>query len=208
MSTATLVPHGHVSSDDSAALPSLALAPTRTRTYKARGDASRAIEQRVLQMVADLPVTPTVRQLYYLLVSAALLPKTEQGYTSLKRRLGRMRKGGVLAYDALIDGTCDRKRPLTFSAPSEALAWAASLYRPRAKNCSMRWCAAACSSTMGRTMSGSPLSCRSSAPGPVCLSRCGRPPPCDVGHDDAQAPPIADNVKRGHHGGRPDARVR
>jgi hypothetical protein len=73
--------------------------------------------------------SPTVRQLYYLLVSAALLPKTEQGYTSLKRQLGRMCKGGVLAYDALIDGTRDRRRPLTLSTPSEALAYAASIYR-------------------------------------------------------------------------------
>ena len=117
MSTASLVTHGHLSgpSDSSKPLPSLALAPSRQKSYEARGDGSRAVAGRVLEIVGSLPVTPTVRQVYYLLVGEALIPKTEAAYKSLVRQLGRMRKGGVLAYDALIDGTRDRKKPLTFS---------------------------------------------------------------------------------------------
>src|SRR2546423_825392 len=80
----------------------------RLRSSLPRGEGSRAIAGRVLEIVAELPVTPTVRQVYYLLVSDGLIPKTELAYKSLVRQLGRMRKGGVLAYDALIDGTRER----------------------------------------------------------------------------------------------------
>jgi hypothetical protein len=83
----------------------------------------------VLDIVGSLPVTPTVRQIYYLLVSEALIFKSEAAYKSLVRQLGRMRKGGMLPYDALIDGTGERKMVQTFGAPSEALAYAAAVYR-------------------------------------------------------------------------------
>jgi hypothetical protein len=61
------VTHGHVSdlADSSRSLPSLALAPTRQKSYEARGDDSRAVAARVQESVGSLPVTPTVRQVYY-----------------------------------------------------------------------------------------------------------------------------------------------
>ncbi len=110
-------------------LPSMALAPTRKRAYSARNPLSQARADRVRRLVDELPVTPTIRQVYYILVGDHLIEKTDAGYKSLVRQLGAMRKGGELPYTALIDGTRDRKLGRTFDAPSEALAYARELYR-------------------------------------------------------------------------------
>jgi len=110
-------------------LPSMVLAPTRKRAYSARNPQSQARAERVLTIVEELPVTPTIRQVYYILVGDHLIEKTDDGYKSLVRQLGAMRKGGELSYTALIDGTRDRKLGRTFDAPSQALAHALFLYR-------------------------------------------------------------------------------
>lgn len=110
-------------------LPSMAIAPTRKRAYSARNPLSQARADRVRRLVEELPVTPTIRQVFYILVGEHLIEKTDKGYKSLGRQLGAMRKGGELAYSALIDGTRDRKLNQTFGAPSEALAYARAMYR-------------------------------------------------------------------------------
>lgn len=110
-------------------LPSMVLAPTRKRAYSARNPLSQARAERVHHIIDELPVTPTIRQVYYILVGDHLILKTDAGYKSLVRQLGAMRKGGELSYTALIDGTRDRKLGRTFTAPSEALAYARELYR-------------------------------------------------------------------------------
>jgi len=110
-------------------LPASALAPSRKRPYFARTTASRDRAERVQAIVQELPVTPTIRQVYYILVGEHLIEKTDAGYKSLVRQLGMMRKGGELPYTALIDGTRDRKLNRTFTAPSAVLAYARDVYR-------------------------------------------------------------------------------
>ncbi len=110
-------------------LPSMAIAPTRKRAYSARNPLSQARADRVRRLVEELPVTPTIRQVYYILVGEHLIEKTDVGYKSLVRQLGAMRKGGELPYSALIDGTRERRLTLTFSTPSNALAYARGIHR-------------------------------------------------------------------------------
>jgi hypothetical protein len=97
--------------------------------------------ERILALIAEQPITPSLRQIYYLLVNEGTIPKgtytvTGRGgtpverdsYKELSQRATRMRKGGILAYDALIDGGRARRTGRYFTKPSEALAYAAAAY--------------------------------------------------------------------------------
>lgn len=111
------------------AMPARALAPSRKRAYYARTGLSQDRAARVQAIVSELSVTPTIRQVFYILVGEHLIEKTEAGYKSLVRQLGAMRKGGILPYTAVIDGTRNRQLNQTFGAPSEMLRFYSRLYR-------------------------------------------------------------------------------
>jgi hypothetical protein len=78
-------------------------------------------------VAADHPVT--LRGVYYRVVSAGAVPKTENGYRLVGRQLLKLRRVGVIPYSWVTDGTRWIKEPLTWSNLDEMLEDAASSYR-------------------------------------------------------------------------------
>lgn len=107
------------------------MARGRVRAYAPRGEHTARIAKATREILADLganDIKPTVRQLFYLLVDRKLVEKTAKGYEKLKEQTGRMRKGGYIAMDALIDGTRERLDWRFYERPSEALLDAAESF--------------------------------------------------------------------------------
>jgi hypothetical protein len=107
------------------------LALGRARPYAPRTTHTRAIAERTRVILADLAalqIKPTTRQLFYILVDDALIAKTAKGYELVKEQSGRMRKGGWIAMDAVIDGTRSRTEWSFHACPSDALLDAAESY--------------------------------------------------------------------------------
>ncbi len=73
----------------------------------------------------DTPVT--LRQLFYRLVAALLIPNSQTAYKRLSDLTAQARRAGT--FPALIDRGREVQRPLTFDSPQEARGWLASVYR-------------------------------------------------------------------------------
>jgi hypothetical protein len=75
----------------------------------------------------------TVRALFYRLVSAGLVPKTDKGenngYGVVQRQALKMRRSGELPYGWITDGSRIRIRPRTFSSAQAALENTTRMYR-------------------------------------------------------------------------------
>ena len=72
----------------------------------------------------------TVRQLFYQMVSAGHLPKTEAAYNGVVIRLvGQMREDGELPWGWITDSTRWMRRPTTYSSLEEAMQDTARMYR-------------------------------------------------------------------------------
>ena len=72
----------------------------------------------------------TVRQAFYLAVSAGVLPKTEQAYkNTLVELLGKLRRNGLLPWHWIADNTRWMRKPHTHDDLETALAETARLYR-------------------------------------------------------------------------------
>jgi hypothetical protein len=100
------------------------MAVGRVRPYVPRSPHTRAIAERTRTILAELAaqaIKPTLRQLFYLLVNDALVAKTEKGYELVQEQTTRMRTGGWIAMDSLIDGTRSRLAWRFHARPSEAL---------------------------------------------------------------------------------------
>lgn len=69
----------------------------------------------------------TLRQLFYRLVAAGLLPKTSDAYKSLSSRTAVGRREGT--FPDLFDRTHTIHRHRTFAGPAEAREWLAGVYR-------------------------------------------------------------------------------
>jgi hypothetical protein len=69
----------------------------------------------------------TLRQLYYRLVAAQLIPNNQNAYTSLSRNTARARREG--RFPRLIDLGRQVDRPLAFSGPGAAREWLSRFYR-------------------------------------------------------------------------------
>jgi hypothetical protein len=100
----------------------------RVQPYKARTPQKKAIAEATRRILGGLNVKPTLRQLFYLLVSEGLVAKTEKGYEQLKEQTARMRRGGYIGIDALIDGTRQITAWRFHERPSTALEEAAWSY--------------------------------------------------------------------------------
>lgn len=96
--------------------------PTRIRT----GDWPSLLEvaESIVQSY-DTPVT--LRQLFYRLVAAELLPNTTNAYKALSRHTAEARRDG--AFPALMDRTRRIHRYETFSGAEAARQWLARIYR-------------------------------------------------------------------------------
>jgi hypothetical protein len=89
----------------------------------------RALRADLLELLASAqPVT--VRQAFYLAVSAMLVAKTEQEYKgTICRLLGEMRREGVLPWEWIADHTRWMRKPQTYTSLEQALVETAQLYR-------------------------------------------------------------------------------
>lgn len=75
----------------------------------------------------ETPVT--VRGVFYRAVSAGAVPKSEQGYAVVQRRLLHLRRTGLVSYAAITDGTRLRLKPDSWTDLEQMLEDAASSYR-------------------------------------------------------------------------------
>jgi hypothetical protein len=85
------------------------------------------IIDRAAQIVASYDTGVTLRQLFYRLVAAGLIPNTQAAYKTLSNKTARARREG--AFPDLIDRTRRIHRNPSFKSPSAALAWLAASYR-------------------------------------------------------------------------------
>ena len=96
--------------------------PRRTPSEIAGLDASIV---NILSIEAPL----TLRQLYYRLVAAGAIDKTEAAYGAVKRRLLDLRESGRVPWRHVVDNTRFVHAVDTFEGPAAALAETARLYR-------------------------------------------------------------------------------
>jgi hypothetical protein len=86
------------------------------------------LDEAILAAVeADHPVS--LRGVYYRVVSAGGIEKTENGYRAIGRRLLALRRAGAVPYGWITDGTRYQLRQRSWSDPSTALDALASSYR-------------------------------------------------------------------------------
>lgn len=97
----------------------------RQRRTKAQLD---AIDDAIIAAVAeDAPVS--LRGVYYRVVSAGAVEKTEQGYQLVGRELLKLRRARRVSYRDISDGTRATFRPDTWTHVDQMLEDAASSYR-------------------------------------------------------------------------------
>jgi hypothetical protein len=86
------------------------------------------LDQAIVDAVEhDKPVT--VRGVFYRVMSAGAVPKTEKGYAAVGRRLVHLRRAGRVSYADITDGTRWIARPRTYDGWEEALRDSANSYR-------------------------------------------------------------------------------
>jgi len=66
------------------------------------GRKSRLIPH-VLKIIGEYEVRLTIRQIFYRLVSAGVIPNTRSAYNSLDKAISQARKKGVIPFDAIVD---------------------------------------------------------------------------------------------------------
>jgi hypothetical protein len=76
-------------------------------------------------IAADAPVT--LRGVYYRVVSAGAVEKTEKGYDLIGRQLLKLRRSGRVSYSDITDGTRWITRPSTWTGLDQMLTDAATL---------------------------------------------------------------------------------
>ncbi len=86
-----------------------------------------AILEQAVAIVASFETGVTLRQLFYQLVSAEILPNTLNAYKTLSARTAEARRAGE--FPDLIDLTREIHRYQTFESPDAALDWLLRIYR-------------------------------------------------------------------------------
>ena len=87
-----------------------------------------AVDAAIVAAVeADAPVT--LRGVFYRVVSAGAIPKTEQGYQVIKRELLKLRRDGIVSYADITDGSRWTFKPKTWTSVDQMLEDAAVSYR-------------------------------------------------------------------------------
>jgi hypothetical protein len=87
----------------------------------------RLILERAAKIVESYDTGVTLRQLFYRLVSAQVLPNKQTAYKTLSERTAEARRQGE--FPALIDRTRTIYRNVSFSGPADARRWLADIYR-------------------------------------------------------------------------------
>ena len=96
----------------------------RTRTSRLGWS---SILVRAAEIVGSYDTGVTLRQLFYRLVAAEILPNTRVAYCTLSRVTAEARREG--RFPALIDRTRTIHRYQTFGSPAEARRWLREIYR-------------------------------------------------------------------------------
>ncbi len=97
----------------------------RSRSTNAELD---SIDAAIIAAVnADHPVS--LRGVYYRVVSAGAIPKTDAGYRLIGRQLVKLRKAGQVPYPWITDGTRLLRKPQSWDRLEEMLSDAAASYR-------------------------------------------------------------------------------
>jgi hypothetical protein len=97
------------------------------RRRRTKQEIEAICEAIVTVLADDRPMT--VRGLFYVLTTRGVVPKTEQGYATVKRLTAEMRRSGQIPYHWLADATRWMRKPRTFSSVEEALRRTAETYR-------------------------------------------------------------------------------
>ncbi|MBA7545981.1 hypothetical protein ES705_38363 [subsurface metagenome] len=82
---------------------------------------------RAADIVQSYDTGVTLRQLFYRLVAAQVIPNTQSAYKTLSDRTAKARREGV--FPALIDRTRAIHRNIFFDDPRQALTWLAEIYQ-------------------------------------------------------------------------------
>ena len=86
------------------------------------------LDELIIEVVEqDYPVS--LRGVYYRVVSAGGVDKTEHAYRAVGRRLLELRRNGEISYDRISDGTRWVVRPRSYDDLEDALTDTANLYR-------------------------------------------------------------------------------
>jgi hypothetical protein len=87
-----------------------------------------ALDDAIITAVStETPVT--VRGVFYRVVSAGAVEKTERGYSAVQRRLLHLRRTRAVPYSAITDGTRLRLKPDSWGGVDQMLSDVASSYR-------------------------------------------------------------------------------
>ena len=96
--------------------------------YRRTGAELEQVDQAIIEAVtANRPVT--VRGVFYRVVSAGGVEKTEHGYDLVIRRLKVLRRAGKVSYWDITDGTRTTFRPRTYTGIDQVLSSTAEVYR-------------------------------------------------------------------------------
>lgn len=99
------------------------------RSRRTQAELNAVDDAIVLAVAADWPVS--LRGVYYRVVSAGAVPKTEAAYKTVGRRLLELRRNGRIGYDRITDGTRWVFHPRRYDDLEDALRSTAALYRRR-----------------------------------------------------------------------------
>jgi hypothetical protein len=99
----------------------------KTRMRRTNGELAE-VDVAILQAVAtETPVT--VRGVFYRVVSAGAVEKSEKGYGAVQRRLLHLRRTGQVSYSTITDGNRLRMKPDSWSGVDKMLSDVAISYR-------------------------------------------------------------------------------
>ncbi len=102
--------------------------PSTVKRRRRTNDDIELLDQAIINAVAaDAPVT--LRGVYYRVVSAGAVDKTENGYRAVGRRLLKLRRNGRVSYSDITDGTRWITAPTTYNSVDEMLLDGARSYR-------------------------------------------------------------------------------
>ena len=98
-------------------------------TVKRRTSAELALVDDAIVAAVELNAPITLRGVYYRVVSAGAVEKTEDGYRLVGRQLLKLRRGGRVSYGDITDGTRWITKPQSWDRLDQMLEDAAASYR-------------------------------------------------------------------------------
>jgi hypothetical protein len=101
--------------------------PLQRRKRPTRAELAELDAAIVHAVATETPCT--VRSVYYRVVSAGAVEKTEKGYGAVQRRLLHLRRNGQVPYASITDGSRLRLKPESWTSVDRMLADAAASYR-------------------------------------------------------------------------------